>query len=86
MAVPLDKCEVRVVGAGLASGNVLSIQTQSATLHLSSHGAYVGTHLLFSGRSRVRRALDNVRECLDVRCGPLSSASREERDGRVSPG
>jgi hypothetical protein len=146
-----------------ASGNVLSIQTQSATLHLSSYGAYFGTHLLFSGgirdvplyeldqldlyqksrkafpyaifalvqhnmslylesipnkafrecgldfdrwyplprqlmatakfmrnhradRDRVRRALDNVRERFDVRCGPLPSATREERDGRVSPG
>ena len=34
------------------SGNTLSIQTQSATLHLSSYGAYFGTHLLFSGKIR----------------------------------
>jgi hypothetical protein len=34
------------------SGNVLSIQPQSATLHLTSYAAYFATHLLFSGKIR----------------------------------
>ncbi|HEX5144737.1 MAG TPA: potassium transporter [Mycobacterium sp.] len=34
------------------SGKVLSIQPQSATMHLTSYTAYFNTHLLFAGRIR----------------------------------
>lgn len=34
------------------SGNTLSIQTRSAIMHLSSYGAYFGTHLLMSDKLR----------------------------------
>jgi hypothetical protein len=80
--VAVERCDVCIVGAGIAGLNALFVASQYLSRdrwyplprRMVDTAQFVLTHR--REREHQRRTLDTVRERFDVRCGPLIQAAR----------